>query len=218
MNLIKNNVVTTEDVNLATKAYGPDISGIKGKTTQQKPTTVESNTVEIPEELLDIQQDLKVSMDGMTVNSMKFLTAISHDLYYGTAQYVTNPVASVYKVCMDELMTVYKTGGFKITDIHCDNKFRKLMDPFPVGQTPPIKMNYASAQEHVPRAERNNHVIQERVRAAYHQFPFTHLPCTLVKYLVMKSAKKLNFFPNKYGVSKVFSPGMVMHHESLDYE
>jgi hypothetical protein len=60
MNLINNNVVTTEDVNLAMRAYGPDISGIKGKTTRQKPTTVENNTVEIPEELLEIQQDLKV--------------------------------------------------------------------------------------------------------------------------------------------------------------
>jgi hypothetical protein len=39
---------------------------------------------------------------------MKFLTAISHDLYYRTAQYVTNPVASVY---MKELVTIYKKGG-----------------------------------------------------------------------------------------------------------
>jgi hypothetical protein len=44
----------TEDVNLAMKAYGPDISGIKGKATRQKPTTVVDNTVEIPEELLEI--------------------------------------------------------------------------------------------------------------------------------------------------------------------
>jgi hypothetical protein len=219
MNLIKNNVVTTEDVNLATKAYGADISGINGKTTRQKPTTVESNIVEIPEESLDIQQDLKVSMDGMTVNSLKFLTAISHDLYYRTAQYVTNPVVSVYKECMDELVTVYKKGGFKITDIYCNDEFRRAMDPFSAGQAPPIKMNYASAQELVPRAERNNRVIQEQVRAAYHRFPFMHLPRTLVKYLVMESAKKLNFFPNKYGVSKVFSPRMIsMHHENLDYE
>jgi hypothetical protein len=42
MNLIKN-CDTTEDVNLATKAYGPDISGIKEKTTRQKPTTVVDN-------------------------------------------------------------------------------------------------------------------------------------------------------------------------------
>jgi hypothetical protein len=137
---------------------------------------------------------------------------------YRTAQYITNPVASVYKECMNELVMVYKKGGIKITDIHCDNEFRKAMDPFSAGQTPPIKMNSASAQEHVPRAERNNRVIQERVRAAYHRFSFTHLPYTLVKYIVMESAKKLNFFPNKYGVSKVFSPRMIMHHENLDYE
>jgi hypothetical protein len=122
----------------------------------------------------------------MTVNSMKFLTAISHDLYYyRTAQYVTNPVTSVYKVCMKELVTIYKKGGFNITDIHCDNEFHKVRDLFSAGQTPPIKMNYASAQEHVPRTERNNRVIQERVRAAYHRFPFTHLPRTLVKYLLL---------------------------------
>jgi hypothetical protein len=218
MNLIKNCAVTTEDVNLAMKAYGPDISGIKGKTTRQKPTTVVDNTVEIPEELLEIQQDRKVSMDGMTMNSMKFLTSISHDLYYRTAQYVSDPMASVYKVCMKELVTIYKKGGFNISDIHCDNEFHKVMDPFSASQTPPIKMNYVSAQEHLPRKERNNRVIQERVRAAYHRFPYSHLPRTLVKYLVMESTKKLSFFPNKYGVSKVFSPRMIMHHENLDYE
>jgi hypothetical protein len=196
MNLIKNCKVTTEDVNLAMKAYGPDISGIKEKITRRKPITVVDNTVEIPEELLEIQQDLKVSMDGMTVNSMKFLTAISHDLYYRPAQYITNPVASVYKVCMKEFVTIYKKGGFSISDIHCDNEFHKVMDPFSASQNPPIKMNYVSAQEHVPRAEQNDRVIQKRVRAAYHRFPYTHLPRTLVKYLVMESTKKLNFFPN----------------------
>jgi hypothetical protein len=210
-------MVTTEDVNRAMKAYGPDISGIKGKTMRKKPTTVENNTVEIPEELLEIQQDLKVSMYGMTVNSLKFLTAILHDLYYRTAQYVTTPLAPIYKACMNKLVTIYKKGGFNITDIHCDNAFRKAMDPSLAGQTPPIQMNYASAQEHVSPAERNNRVIQERVRAAYHRFPFMHLPRNLVKYLVMESAKKLNFFPNKYRVSKVFSPHMIMHHENLDY-
>jgi hypothetical protein len=115
-------------------------------------------------------------------------------------------------------LTVYKRGGFKITDIHCDNEFRKAMDPFSAGQEPPIKMNYTSAQEHVPHAERNNRFIQERVREAYHRLPFTHLPRTLVKFLVMESTKKLNFFPNKYRVSKVFSPRMIMHQENLDYE
>jgi hypothetical protein len=218
MNLIKNNEVTTTDVNLAEKIFGPDIGAIKGKTTRSKPTPVTSNLVEIPDELLNIQEEMTISMDGLTVNSLKFLSTIAHDLFYRTAQYVPKPVASVYEKCIDELLAVYKKGGFTITEIHCDNEFRKVMDPVSARQDRPIRMNYASAQEHVPRAERNNRVIQERVRAAYHRLPFTHLPRILVKFLVMESTKKLNFFPNKNGVSKYFSPRMIMHQENLDYE
>jgi hypothetical protein len=35
MNLIRNNKVTTKDVKLAVKAFGPDVRGIKGKTTRR---------------------------------------------------------------------------------------------------------------------------------------------------------------------------------------
>jgi hypothetical protein len=157
-------------------------------------------------------------MDGLTVNSLKFLSTISHDLYYRTAQYLAKPVASIYEECFDELLGVYKKGGFNITEVHCNNEFCKVMDPLLARQDPPIKMNYAAGQEHVPRTERNNCVIQERVRSAYHRFPYTHLPRILVKYLVMESTKKLNFFPNKNGVSKYFSPRMIMHQEILDYD
>jgi hypothetical protein len=129
INLIKNNVVTTDDVNLATKAYDPDVGAIKGKTTGSKPTPVTSNIMEIPDELLEVQQDLTLSMNGLTVNSLKFLSTISHDLYYRTAQYAAKPVASVYKECMDELLALYKRGGFTISSIHCVNEFRKVMDP-----------------------------------------------------------------------------------------
>jgi hypothetical protein len=120
--------------------------------------------VEIPDKLLDIQKDLTVSMDGLTVNSLKFLSTISHDLYYRTAQYVVKPVASIYKECIDELLGVYKKGGFNITKVHCDNVFCKVMDPLSARQDLPIKMNYVAAQEHLPCAERSNCVIQERVR------------------------------------------------------
>jgi hypothetical protein len=52
-------------------------------------------------------------------------------------------------------------------------------------------MNVANPQEHVPRAERNNRVIKERVRSV--------------------------FFPARHGISKYYSPRMIVHHESLDY-
>ena len=116
------------------------------------------------------------------------------------------------------MLAVYKKGGFKITNIHCDNEFREVIDPFPEKQDPKIKMNYAEAQEHVPQSERNKRVIKERVRAACHIFPLTNMPHILVKYLVMESNKNLNFFPNKHGVSKYFSLFIIIHKEKLDYE
>jgi hypothetical protein len=218
MNLIWNNVVTTEDVNLAVKVFGADIGSVKDKTTRSCPKPVMSNIIEIPDELLEVQKDVTLSMDGMTVNSLKFLTTISHEIFYRTSQYVSSPVASEYDQRLEEIIRLYKHGQFQVTAIHCDNEFHKVLDPFSARQNPTITVNYAAAQEHVPRAKRNNRTIQERVRATYHRLPYDHLPRILVKYLVMESTKKLNFFPNKNGVSKYFSPRMILHQENIDYE
>jgi hypothetical protein len=218
MNLIRNNKVTTKDVNLAVKAFGPDVCDIKDKTTRRRPTPVSNNIIEIPDELLEAQRDVVLSMDGMTINSLKFLMTISHEIFYRTAQYVQTNTAKVYEKSLDEIMCIYKRGQFQVTEIHCDNEFHKLMGPFAAKQNPIIKVNYATANEHVPRAERNNRTIQERVRAAYHGLPYDDLPRTMVKYLVMESAKKLNYFPNKNGASKYYSPRMILHQENIDYE
>ena len=80
-----------------------------------------------------------------------------------------------------------------------------------------IIMNYANAQEHVPEAEWNNRFLKERIRATYHRLPYVHLPRILVKYLVLEVSKKANFFPAKHGVSKYYSPRMILHQQSLDY-
>jgi hypothetical protein len=83
-------------LSLAVKAFGPDVGDIKGKMTRSCPKLVTSNIVEIPAELLEVQKDVILSMDGMTVNSLKFFTTISHEILYPTAQYVSKAVASVY--------------------------------------------------------------------------------------------------------------------------
>ena len=217
MNLIKNMEITTEDVNLAKKAFGPDVGSMKGKSTRKSPIPALSNVIEIPTELLSLNEDITLSIDGLNVNTLKFLTSISHDVYYRAGQYLIDATAKEYEKLMYELYYLYRKSGFTIVEIHCDNEFRKALDTFCAKQTPPININYASANEHVPRAERNNRTIQERVRCNYYQLPYVHLPRIIVKYLVSESAKKLNFFPNKNGVSKYYSPRMILHKENLDF-
>jgi len=90
MNLIRNNPVTTKEIILAEKVYGPDVGTKKGKGTRRRPNQVVDASIELPDELMDLQKEVMVSLDGMEINSVKFTTTIAHDLYYRTAQYISD--------------------------------------------------------------------------------------------------------------------------------
>jgi hypothetical protein len=77
--------------------------------------------------------------------------------------------------------------------------------------------NFASAQDHVPAAERNNCVIEERDRAIFHGAPCSTLPQILLKYVVAECARRLNFFPVKGGCSDYYSPRKILHHVKLNF-
>lgn len=215
MNTIIGNPVTTEDIVMAEQIFGTDIGRIKGKTTRRKPAPVVNDYIEIPKELIATQRQVTLCIDGMKVNGLSFLTTVSRNLQYRTAQYVKHQTVQVYRELLGQVFRVYNTGGFQVKTIRCDNEFRPLFEP--LADEFDVVMNFANAQEHVPEAERNNRIIKERVRATYHRLPYRHLTKTMVKIMVSESAKKLNFFPSKNGVSEFYSPRMMLHQRNLDY-
>jgi hypothetical protein len=85
MNAIKNNPVTTEDVDIAEKIFGPDVAILKGKMTCHAPIPVIEDRIEIPTELITTQYSVTLCLDGMKVNDISFLTTISKNLMYQTA-------------------------------------------------------------------------------------------------------------------------------------
>jgi hypothetical protein len=102
MNAIKNNPVTTEDVNIAEKIFGPDLATLKGKMTRCAPVPVIEDRIEIPRELITAQYSVTLCLDGMKVNDISFLTTISKNLMYRTAQYIQRSLASVYRRCFNK--------------------------------------------------------------------------------------------------------------------
>ena len=58
-------------------------------------------------------------------------------------------------------------------------------------------MNYTPAQAHVSRAERNNRVIGERIRATFHHLPYQAMPKLMIRHITMNSVHQLNFFQQK---------------------
>ena len=78
--------------------------------------------------------------------------------------------------------------------------------------------NLANAQEHVPEAEHKNHILKEHIHATCHRIPYKMLPRTVICYMLMETAAKLNYFPAKGGCSNYFSPSEILHHVKLDYK
>jgi hypothetical protein len=214
-NQIKNLPITIEDVNIAENIFGTDIGALKGKTTRQKPAPVVSDYIEIPQELINNHNNVTLCMDGIKINGIYFISTISRNIMYRTTECVPDKTMQSYRSVLDNVFRVYNTAGFKITTILCDNEFQPLMNE--LQDVYNITVNYANPQEHVPEAERNNRVIKERFRSAFHRLPFSKIPKIMVKVLAMECAKKLNFFPPKGGISPYYSPRMILHQKALDY-
>ena len=215
MNAIRNCPITMADVDIAEAIYGKDIGAIKGKTVRKKPTPVVRDYIQIPKEIIQKHQDITLCIDTMYINEMPFLATISKNIKYRTIQWLPTRTARDYRSALDAIFRQYNKAGFRIATIHCDGEFRSIMDD--IKDDLDIDMNYASAQEHVPEAERNNRVIKERVRAAYHRLPYQSIPKVMIKVLAMESTNKLNFFPPKGGISPYYSPRMILTNEALDY-
>ena len=83
-------------------------------------------------------------MDGMKVNGVPFLTTISRNIMYRTAEWIPNQTPEAYRSVLDNVFRLYNHAGFKITTIHCDNEFRPLMSELQDNYN--VIMNYANPQ------------------------------------------------------------------------
>ena len=216
MNVIKNCPVTSEDVTMAERIFGPDISNLKGKSTRRKVETVREDNIEIPKELVEQHREIELCMDTMYVNEVGMLTTIDRTIKFRTVMPIASRTNEEYYRALDQVLRHYNKAGFKIKTIHCDGEYRSMMTN--VSDELDVEMNFTNAQDHVPEAERNNRTLKERIRAAFHRLPYKAIPKIMIRYLAMEQANKLNLFPVKGGVSTYYSPRMILNQSSLDYE
>ncbi len=192
MNTIKNNPVTTEDINITEKMFRPDISFLKGKTTCCKLVPVVKHYIEIPWELIGAQHSVTLCLDGMNINGIPSLTTISKNILYFMAQYVEKQAQGIYHNCLGQVFWVYNLGGFWITNACCVNEFCPLMDP--LANEFQVKMNYANPQEHIPEANCNNRHLPLptlQLLGSYHDQDSCNWFC-----------QEVEFLPFKHGISK----------------
>ena len=99
---------------------------------------------------------------------------------------------------------------------HIDREFKPFMDA--VEDEMDVTMNCANKGEHVPKAERNNQTLKDRIWMKCHRLPHKNAPKVMMKESVFDVAEKMNCFPTKDGMSKCHSPRMTMKQRSLDHK
>ena len=215
-NLFKNCPITTQDVNLAEKIFGKDISTLKGRSTRPNPEKVIDDIIDIPEELIRKNNAIELAIDLIFINQVILMTTIDRTVKYRTVVPLDSRRKEELYRGLDTVLRLYNKAGFKIKMIHCDGEFKSIMDP--VVDNMDIEMNYSAPDMHVPDIERNNRVIKERFRIAYYRLPYKKIPRIMIRYLAMVCARQLNLFPAKHGISKHYSPHMIITGRNFDYK
>ena len=215
MNLIKNNPITSRDIDVAEMIFGKDIGTIKGKSKRVKRMHVPEDYIAIPPELINAQKNVTLCLDGMFVNGMPFLTTVSRRIIYRTAQQLLARNSTSLLQGIKNVVKVYQEAGFVVARIHADNEFKPLLDE--IKNEIDSKLYVANPGEHVPEAENNNKVQKERIRTCFHRLPYKTMPSLMLEMMVMKSAAQLNYFAPKDGVSREYTPRMILHQRGLEY-
>ena len=102
--------------------------------------------------------------------------------------------------------------------LHPSTSFQEF-EPFKndLKDTLDIDVNIHAGRDKQPEAERNNQVIGERCRTMFHNMPYKKIPKAMIIEMGKLAAEQLNYFPVKGGVSKYFSPYMILNGLNLDY-
>ena len=118
-------------------------------------------------------------------------------------QEITERKIPILNKTFDNIFIVYNQAGLKIQRIYVFPEFKQMADTF---KEIDITMNYAIAQGHVTETERIIRTIKEMFRTLYHRIPCNNIPKVMVQYGAKYVVKRINMFPPKDGVSKIYSP------------
>ena len=158
-------------------------------------------------------------MDLFQVDKIVFLLGVSRNIrhVYVDALEGKTMLSKVFPV-LKTLCNKYGLQGFKVRTIHADPEFKSLRDEFIKPEHGRIGMHICAPGAHVPEAERNIRTVKERNRSTVAGLPYKYYPRILKVAIVCESARYLNMFPQKDGVSEVFSPSALVDGQHTDYD
>jgi hypothetical protein len=122
---IQNCDLTPQDVEIAEKIFGPDVSELKGKSTRRKPKIVKYDVIAVPCELK--QRLLELAIDIMFICSIPMLTTIDRTIKFRSLVILNSRKAPDLYEGLDDVLRLYNGRGFYISRILCDRELKPLI-------------------------------------------------------------------------------------------
>jgi len=158
---------------MAEHIYGPSQAHLKGKTVRRSTNHVVDNVSILPVTIMAKYMTVILCADIIFINGVRFFTIVSRHIKFVTGLHIADATTEMLESSLQSVKAIYRKRGFKITNLNMDSQFEPVRDKaHSMGTT----LNMISADEHVPKIERCNRTIKERIRSAKVTLPFKKLP------------------------------------------
>ena len=206
LEMLKNNKipesnVSFDDAKRALHIYGTEPATIKGKTTKDKQSKIEcKDSIRMPAQILKKNNKVHLMVDYMFIQGIQFLTTISHEFKFRTAE----PLPYTYKKGakkvdiwrgIQKVIKLYESRGLVVDQVHGDNEFECIREDLR-----PTLLNISAADEHVSMVERSIRTIKDRTRSVVQFLPYNRYPRNMIIGCVIFAVKSLN---NEVGMTKL---------------
>jgi hypothetical protein len=143
-NMIRNCHATPTDITASDIIFGPDVSSLKGNTVRNTPAPVLTDYVNIPQAIIDLNNDVTLAADVMVVCGLGFLVSASLKLKLTTIEHVPCRTKTILVKSLNKVFNIYNSRGFKVVTALMDRECKPLRS-----QINGTIMNTTAASEHV---------------------------------------------------------------------
>ena len=172
-NMLKDNPLTTQDVDVALKIWGPSVVLLKGKTVHRKPPLVMEDIVKVSKEFLLLHKRVTMRIDIFFVNGVPYFATLSLQICFLFVTHLQNQKTATIFKALRAMHIYYLQHGLQIVSIKGDGEFKPMEElVFKLYGAP--KLNLSSASEYVPEIERKIWFIKERFFQWYIAYQSTH--------------------------------------------
>ena len=140
-----------------------------------------TDCIKTPPEIMNANKNILLEADVMFVNKIPFLTLISRHIKFATVENLLQCTASQILKALKHNRLTHKNWGFKVAEVFMDWEFEPLKND---SLQSDMHLNTASANEHTPGMECQNHTVKEQVQACCSTLPFKCIPKLMIVHMM----------------------------------